>query len=419
MEGEALSNDVYLRNRQIESDLGIKFNPTFKVSHMSSGDDAAELYNEALEGTTQYDAIVCFSLYPAKMVIEGILTDLTTLQFPEVDMPWYPEGVKTWGVYNRLFFVANNSCVQNILASWCIFANKTMIQNKGLEDIEQVVIDGRWTLAKLKEYSRNWASEAEGNEMKAEEDRVYGFSITHRTSMSAFYHSAGFDCYTKDESDLPKPLYFDKGYVEQISAFMDTFLDICDSPEFEMGGYSGDIYYPLENKNAVFFACSLDAYERLDDYTYCMIPMPKLNDQQENYRTLLRSSSEIWCVPNYCEDPELGGLIIEANASSDYRLMAPKFYDNDFKYRYSTSENGVKIFDLLRSSYVTDFGVVWLTVGTPYGVLWDCIDHTPNDDPLNTMQNTFANDIAGEKTTQNASLRSLKKLIEKMYGGAQ
>jgi hypothetical protein len=125
--------------------------------------------------------------------------------------------------------------------------------------------------------------------------------------------------------------------------------------------------------------------------------------------------SELWCVPNYCEDPEIGGLIIEATASSDYREMAPKFFDNDFKYRYSSSENGVKIFDLIRSSYVTDFGPVWINVGSPYGTLWNCIDHTPNDDPLNTMQNTFATGIAGAKTSQTASLRNFKKLVEKLY----
>ncbi len=415
VDGEALSNDVYLRNRQIEADLGIKFNPTFKSSHMSTGNDGADLFNEALEGKTAYETIVCYSHYPAKLALEGRLEDINSLDFPQKEMPWYPEGVSSWGIMGRQFFIANNSCVQNILASWCIFANKTMIANKSLKSIEEVVIEGDWTLATLKTYSRNWAAEAEGNASKDEEDRVYGFALTHRTCIDGFYHAAGFDCCVTDDEGNPAYAYHEKEYIERVSDFMDIFLDITDSPEFMMGPYLGDIYYPLENKNAVFFAASLDSYQRLDDYTYCMIPMPKLDDQQEDYRTLLRDISELWCVPTGNVDPELGGLIIEATASSDYRLMAPKFFDHDFKYRYSTDDNGVKIFELIRSSYVTDFGAVWISVGSPYGALRNCIDHTPNDDPLNTLENTFATAIGGSKLGQVNTMRNFKKMLSNLY----
>lgn len=401
-DGESLSNDVYERNHEISEDLGIEIHPTFKYSHMSSNmeGDGMELYNAVMSANPSdtYDAVVCYSHFPALMAKEGKLVEMNSLQFPETDMPWYPEGISTWGFNNRLFFVASNSCVQNILASWCIFANKTLIEEKGLKDIETVVLEGNWTLDTLKQYSRNWAAEAESNnpDNKQDPNNIYGFALTHRTVIDGFYHGAGFSAYTKDAADSPVPLYNRSTYIEQISQFLDKFFDICDSPEFMMGNYSGDIYYPLENKNAVFFAASLDSYTRLDDYTYCVIPMPKLDDQQQEYRTLTRDVTELWCIPVDSEDPEVGGLLIEATASSDYRVIAPKFFDKDFKYRYSDTEKGVKIFDLIRSSFVTEFGSVWSqAVSGPYAMLQNCVNAGDTSTPLNNTYATVAGNTVG------------------------
>lgn len=418
--GESLSNVVYERNHQISEELGIQIVPIFKYSHMSSNmeGDGQELYNAALNAKAgDYDAIVCYSHFPAMMASQGILEDLNTLQFPETDMPWYPEGISSWGFNNRLFFVANNSCVQNILASWCIFANREMIADKNLEDIEEVVLSGNWTLDKLDEYVRNWEVEAESNNPndKTDPDNVYGFAITHRTVINGFYHAAGFSAYSKDATDSPVAMYNTKTYAEQISGFLDKFFDICDSPAFMMGKYSGDIYYPLENKNTVFFAASLDAYKRLEmeDKTYCVIPMPKLNDQQQEYRTLTRDVTELWCVPKVSEDPEIGGLLIEAISSSDYRLMAPKFFDKDFKYRYSSDENGVKIFDLIRSSFVTEFGSVWSqALSGPYAILQNCVNAGDTETPFN---NNYANIVEGTRGSLAKDIQALKAKMAALF----
>ena len=412
-DGESLSNVVYERNQQISDDLGIQIDPVFKYSHMSNHmeGDGWQLYNAALSAKSgDYDAIVCYSHFPALMVQEGILVDLNTLEFPETDMPWYPEGISSWSFNNRLFFVANNSCVQNILASWCIFANSEMIEDKGQENIEQVVLDGRWTLDKLNEYVREWESEAQSNNPDKKDDprNVYGFAITHRTVINGFYHAAGFSAYSKDVSDTPKPIFNQGTHAEAVSQFLDKFFDICDSPAFMMGAYSGDIYYPLTNENTLFFAASLDSYKRieLEDDTYCVIPMPKLDDKQQEYRTLTRDVTELWCVPKVSEDPEIGGLLIEAISSSDYRLMAPKFFDKDFKYRYSSNENGVKIFDLIRTSFVTEFGSVWSQVfSSPYATLQNCVNRGDGQTPFN-------NDYASVVTNRQAQFDLLKSIDE-------
>ena len=416
VEGESIQNDLYLRCRMIEDELGIVVDPTFKASHMSGGADGEDLYNEALEGTTAYEAICSYSLYPPKMVLEGILTDLYSMEYPDTRMEWYPSDIDAWEIKNRLFFVANNSSVRNILANWVIYANRTMIENKGLENIEQVVIDGNWTLDTLKTYSRNWASEAESNAAKEEADRVYGFTASDRTVMMGFYHGAGFSVIKRDANGDPAYAYFDKTQIEQISNFLDKFLDICHSPEFGGGptnGWTTNYNVPLSNENSVFHASAMDMYWMIDeDETFAIIPFPKLDEQQNRYYGVTNNAYDVWCVPNSATDSAIGGMLIEATSYNDYSEIAPKFFDMDFKYRYSSDENGVKIFDLIRQSYTADFGRIWIDIGTPYGALNNCYSARPE---TMLLQNTFANEIQGTKMTANTNMRNLKKLIESLY----
>ena len=409
-EGEHINNDLYLRDQMMEDELGVVFDVTYRDS--SSSHDA--LYNEALEGKTVYEAICTYSLDPPKLALEGVLTDLYTLEYPDTDMPWYPSDSSNWEVRKRLFFVANNSAVQNILTNWVVYANRTMIENKGLENIEQVVIDGNWTVDTLKTYSRNWASEAESNASKVEADRVYGFSIGHRTAMEAFYHGSGFTVYSKDEKGDPVADFLSKTAISQTSSMVDKLMDLMNSPEFTAGPSNGMTNYnaPLQLRNSAFHLSCLDQYSLIgEDGTYVVIPIPKLNDQQQRYYATTNSCLDMWCVPTSASNPELGGMVIEASAYNDYDEIAPKFWDMDFKYRYSTSDNGVKIFDLIRSSFVVDFGRFWLQLGTPYEQLNRCI--CTNAEAL-VLQNNYATTILGIKTSTNANLKNLKKMMDAM-----
>lgn len=149
-----------------------------------------------------------------------------------------------------------------------------------------------------------------------------------------------------------------------------------------------------------------------EDETFAIIPFPKLDASQDRYYGVTNNAYDVWCVPNSATDSEIGGMLIESTSYNDYTEIAPKFYDMDFKYRYSSSENGVKIFDLIRQSYTADFGRVWVDIGTPYGVLNNVYSTKPD---AMYLQNNFATEIMNTRTTAIANLKNLKKLIDKTY----
>ena len=416
VEGESIKNDIYLSNKEVEAELGLKFDVAFKSSHMSSGDDGQELYNAVLNRDDDYEAVCCYSLYPAMLAMEGVCHDLNATDFPMSEMPWYPADAWEWEIRDRLFFIANNSSIRNIIANWVVYVNNTMLSNKGIANIEETVLNGEWTLAKMKEYSRMWLSDAQSNtDDIGDASNVYGLGIVHRTAMDAFFYAAGFKTFERDENGDPTYTYFTKTNLELISGFCDVIVDLAKSPEVAVGPYSGGSYSGLKNRNTAMFVAALDQYSLIQNNAeYTIVVMPKLDEDPDvPYRTVQNNAFDVWCIPSTATDPAMGGVIIEALSSRDYRTIAPKWFDNDFKYRYSSSDNGVKIFDLIRSSFVADFGRMYMSsVGSPFGALRNVM-HAGGDKP--TLENNFATEIGGSKVTQLTKLEQLKTLVETLF----
>lgn len=413
VDGTDIRNDLYERNTLIQELLGLQYD----VTYMASSSEDRTLYNEAVSGKNVYEAICCYSTYPPAFAQEGLLADMNSMEYPATEMPWYPDQIHNWEIRNRLFFIANNSSIRNIIANWCIYANNVMIEEKGLEEIADVVIDGRWTLDVLKTYSRNWAADAEGNPSRAESEKVYGLAVVHSTVMEAFYHAAGFQATRRNSAGEPQFVFTTPSDIEHVSAFVDTFLDICKSPEFGYGDQDstssatlakGNWTAPLKNENAAFYAGALDMYNQIDAESgkFTIIPFPKLNDAQESYYSITNWAFDVWCVPSKASNPEVGAMTIEAMSYDDYTSIAYKFWEKDFKYRYSSDDRGVLIFDLIRNSFYADFARAW-DVTRPYQYLKDCLS-TSSGSTFNNTYATAAGNVFG------AAVNGLEALNEKI-----
>ena len=414
--GTDIRNDLYERNQLLEQELGLKYSVTYKISSSSN----QELYNEAQSGKGVYEAICCYSTYPPMLAKEGLLVDMNSLEYPATEMAWYPQQIQNWEISNRLFFVTNNSSIRNIISNWVIFANNVMIEEKGREDIADVVIDGDWTLDVLKSYSRDWASEAEGNGSKAESERVYGLSLIHSTAIEAFYHAAGFQASKRNAAGQPQLVFTTKANIEQVSTFIDTFLEICESPEFGCGDKddtssatlaSGNWKAPLTNENSVFYAGSLDLYTEIDAESgkFTIIPLPKLNENQDSYYSITNWAFDVWCIPQKASDTEVGAMTIEAMSYDDYTSIAYKFWEKDFKYRYSSDDRGVQIFDIIRNSFYADFVRAWVEVSSPYSTLKECLTSSTKG---TNFQNNYATTVGNMTGAAGKSLTQLINQIE-------
>ena len=429
-EGDDIKKDIFLRNQEIELDLGLKFDVKTKASHMSSGSDGQDLYNAVLNGEEAYDVVCCYSLYPAMMAMQGVLHDINALEYPHTEMPWFPSDIQEWSIMDHLFFVSNNSSIRNLTSVWVVYANAHMIADKQLEEIEDVVLDGRWTLAKMEEYSREWKPEAQ-----SADGSVYGVYVHHRTGADAFYAAAGFRAMTRDADGMPQYAFLDATNSELIDNFIDDLLVMLRSPECDVGPYSAGtadrfgntspIKYLREEKVA-FYVASMEYYGNLKDdtdHSYRIIPMPKYQETQEKYTSIRNDAFNVWCIPSSTQDPTIGGTIIEAISYSDYRTIAPKFWEEDFIYRYSESDKGIQIFEIIRDSVSSDFGRIFRSagigdddesIGSPYGAMRNCLYKNQKEVQAD-LQNVWADTMSEKAQSYTMRLNMLKQAIADLF----
>lgn len=341
-----VQEEVYLRRLNLEGRLNINFNVA--TANGSAQNRDTFLTQARLANESKYDLICSFSLHPSVLAQEGLLYNLNNLQYPQLDMPWWPESITEWEQYGSLYFVASNSSVSTINSMEVMFSNSELFANRELEDPINLVLANEWTVERMLESVKAFDGDVSDESM-----RIYGLVVDDHSRMDSFFYSAGFHCTQNNADGLAELAYTSATELDRITAYIDQLFTVFRTDAVTIAQDNRQLM--REHRTALMVG-SLANIREMDDTDYAPIPLPKLDSSQEHYKTIQNNGYDVWCVPISAADPELSGLIIEAFASSDYRSISPFYFDKYMKLRYSTDEICQQMFELVRSSIIYDFG---------------------------------------------------------------
>lgn len=341
---DAVEAELYLRRLEVEERLGLIFdvhNENGWYSYMT--EFLTTLENSVNAGDT-FDTVCAYSSLGPTMATRGLLKNLNSLKYPQTNMPWYPETISEWDQYGSLYYVANNSSVQALRAMMVMFCNSQMFVDKGLDDPVDLVVDDAWTMETLLQYAVAF---------NTDDDDVYGLIVDDNTRMDAFYYGCGFRNTVKNNGKT-ELAFTSESTKERISNLIDTMVPVFNNSKSVT--IANDTAQAMVEKKTALMVATCAWISKLDDYDYCVIPMPKLDDDQEDYVSIQTAGYDVWGVPMTAEDHEMSGVIIEAIASADYRKIAPLYFDKYMKLRYAKDEVTSSMFDIIRGSITHDFG---------------------------------------------------------------
>lgn len=397
---DALGYQAYYRGVALEE----RMDCTVKVSTAPGEWGKIADYITAAEkaGENGYDLMCSFSLTPAPMASQGLLANMMNLQYPELEKPWWPESLQDLVYDGSLYFVYNNSSARVIGAMEAVLANRTMIASYGLDSLEDIVIKGDWTLDVMQTYAANVTENLDGG------SQIYGLFVDDNSRMDLLLYGAGN--YTTAKNDEGKIIYtyFDNAEVEKVSNLVDKLIAIFGNTGAVGGDGSRAI---LTEGRAMFYVIDglMTFTNKLDtDTTYMPLPAPKYDTNQTRYYGVPNNSYDVWSIPAAASNKEQSGLFLEALSSSDYRTIAPYFYENRLKFRYSSSGKGMQIFDLIRGAVYADFGrLCSKAIGVPESPYRNCF---PNS---KTPYNNYVTAIAEKKSKFETNLALLLENLSK------
>ena len=346
--GDPIQQALYYHWRALEERLGIEFAPTWINMYYTN---MAGFYTAARAEDAAYDLIQTESLFPTTLAQEGRLANLRNMTYPDLEMPWWPDSVNEFTQYGALFFIGSNSSANSISNLAVIFANRQKMEEEGLGDPVKLALRGLWTVDEMIKYSKQFAGLAEANP-----GEIYGFYCDHESRMGNLYFASGFSS-TRNNANGVAELAFDNAEtMEKISDAVDKYVILMTGPEASMSSGGDDAQPMYEEKTAMLLGFMHQIRLVENPEIYAPLPLPKLNNNQEKYRIVHRDCTDVWCVPITTLDKEMCGIILEANASSEYRTIAPFYFDQYLVKRYASDADGMKCFELIRNSVIYDFG---------------------------------------------------------------
>ena len=344
--GEVLNDAVYARNLAIEEKYLIT------IKEYQSGAPNTDLSNSVLASDGAYDVAM-----PPLDQIGGLVSNKHLMELHEVpylnfdQMWWDARSVKDLSIDNKLFMVSGDISTLNNDATWCTMINLTVLENSGIESPYELVKSNQWNMAKYYEICEGVSTDLDGNGIYDNNDLIA--NLTQNENATAMVIAAGIHLVDKDENDLPVfTLHENQRAVavfELLNQLMNDEVVSLNYHKYGSAGYHLATTKMFEENRGLFWITNLQMVIRLRDMDtdFGIAPVPKFDEEQENYCNVVWQVGSFLCVPKTTNDLERTGIIIEAMAAESRKILRPAYYEVALSYKYLRDQESIEMLDII------------------------------------------------------------------------
>lgn len=325
LKGEVLNDLIFKKNSIVEEEYNIKL----KLDLLPKSEQANLIRNVAASGDTPHDVYGIGYQY-LSLAYEGWLLNLNTLEDLSFDSEWWDSNwIKSMGVNDQLYCAAGDFSIQTQLSVSVVCFNKNLFKTYRLEEPYDLVRSGKWTYEKLLEYTSDFYVDLNEDGVMDVDDQ-YGLTGWRAESAYSMFYSSGFSFGMNSKQDGLQLRYnADKlntafEYVYKIWNEQKSYLNHGSSSTHS---YSWDVF---KDDRALFCDTTLSKislFLKDMESPYGILPLPKMNEDQENYASYTGRIIPLTCVSKAVSDPQRSGNIIEALCTVSYDRVTPDTFE--------------------------------------------------------------------------------------------
>ena len=175
--GDTVSDAIYQRNSRVEDTYKCNLNFIDFAGDWAHHDDFTNvIHNSVLAGDGAYDFVAGYQAVLTTNIQNGDLMNLYDV--PNLNLTashWTQEGVDALTYNGKCYEVGGDIAVSLLKGINCMFYNKKLAEDYSAPDFYKLVDDGKWTIDKVLEVSKDVYKDLNGNGTKDESDQ-YGFA---------------------------------------------------------------------------------------------------------------------------------------------------------------------------------------------------------------------------------------------------
>lgn len=409
--GDVISDAVYRRNLKVEEDLNVTIVPISEAGLWGDQDGYInKIKVSVMAADDSYQLISGYAAYITSIASEGVLANWNDVADVNFTKPWWNQDiVYEMNVADKLFYVTGDLSMTSLDYLFCLFFNKDLMSDFGLETPYEIVREGAWTFDVMTSYVEPVNIDVNGDG-KMTIDDMYGYSSDTTNFISAYQAAFDADITVKDDNGLPVLAITEESFVDKFTT-MYTFL--VDSPSVFLSGTEGDYTDDLNREATKIFSEGRALFEaqllgssaalRNVEIDFGILPYPKYTEDQANYMTTAWDAYNLFCIP-LTADLDFVGKITEYMAAYSFDIVLPAFYDKALISKYARDTESADMIAIIRESATYNFGQVNSIHCSSCGHIYR--------DLVGAKNSNIASKVAG---SVKAMTKSLEKFIEKSY----
>ena len=345
-ESQIISSMTTGRNEAVENQLNV----VISVVTASRSDLSDKLQKDVLSGTSSYQMISAQASQMPDLAVKGLLSDLAGEVFDPLELyqPWwnseFSRVARVGKVQRYAVGAADLSVYQN---AYVTFFNTRIAETFDIKDqLYDLVFQDQWTFGNMLLFSDMIRVKSEY--------RIYGAVSIEQTVANGFLH--GFDLSTIESNG---------NGTHTLVEPSERMIEAAEFLRLLWGTDTGRMYQDFNSalnlfasESSVFFVSTLDQALTLgsDGVSYGILPMPKYDGDQKDYRTGAAVGHSASAVPacGTVDQMKMTGVVLSLLNSLSYKADMPQ----TLFFYYANSELDSRILEMISESIVWDLSEI-------------------------------------------------------------
>ena len=362
---DTLFDSIYYRNATVEERLGVEIKQIGQPGSYNVSDSwNSTLRNAVLTKSGDYDAAAIYGSTGSALAVEGLYYNVLDLPYLNLDQPWWNQSiVDEVTLFDTLYYLAGDICITEISGGLCFFFNKDMMKefygSQGI-DFYETVREQKWTIDYMSEIVSNvWIDE--NNDGVISDGDTVGFygaaSLADNGNMDCWIPAMGISLTTMVDG-YPELTFYNEHTVEAFEKVQGLYSN--NPGTLRANGLSQTSF---KNGNTFFLLGTLNSGSGFRDMQddYGVLPIPKFDEEQEDYHTTFGNASSLVVVLSTCQDTEKVGATLELMAAESYKQVTPAYFEICLQGKYSDEPADAEMYDRIIKSFVYSFGFCYST----------------------------------------------------------
>lgn len=354
--GDVIDSAIYSRNRIVQERLGVEFE--FSSTPWDSFNDAFKAY--VLSGADDHDIIFPNANSSVNRGLNASLLDFNEVPYVDLEQPWWWEdAIVETSIDGKTFnYLLGDIMYTDLTCTTCFYFNKKVYADYLSTDTDAMyntVYNNEWTYDLLDEYCKTVYTDLNGDSAMDTGDR-YGFRLQGpwpNAVMAFFTFTTDVEWYQRDENGYPVlTMNNERMYtmIEKLYALFDG-NGIIKGDDDASTHFASDLllFYPFWLGSA-----NTDILRAMES-DYGIIPFPKLDDNQNGYRSFINRDASVVCLPLTLRNIDMSGAVIEALAAESYRTVTATIFEVAMKSKYSRDSISGQMMDSIVADASANF----------------------------------------------------------------